>query len=107
VSHPKPSNLKALREAAGLSTYALARLSHVKQPQVWRYERMAAPKGLKSVLAIAAALGVSLTAIWPEVAPTTVVGLPTPRPQHRQRRGAALGATGRRETLKSGGKSKR
>lgn len=66
---PSVSNLAALRKAAGLSTRQLAARSGVTQAVVSRYEHWHAPKGLKSALAIAAALRVPALAIWPDARP--------------------------------------
>lgn len=99
MSDPIPSNLAALRKARGLSTYQLAELSGVKQPLISRYEHRTAPKGLKSALAIAAALRVKVLDIWPAASPQR---RPTPRPSHA----APEGAQRRRRASKNQGKAK-
>lgn len=90
---PPTSRLAALRQAAGYSTHALGKLAGVPQPMVWRFEHGTTPKGLVAAFKLAAALGVAVTDIWPE--------LPQPAPQHRPVRPASGRSSSRRPAQKT------
>ncbi len=103
---PPTSRLAALRQAAGYSTHALGKLAGVPQPMVWRFEHGTTPKGLVAAFKLAAALGVAVTDIWPDL---PVVGPPQPTtaPQRRQRNAANSDTRQRTTAKKSPRKSKR
>jgi transcriptional regulator with XRE-family HTH domain len=103
----KSSNrLARLRAAAGLSTHALGKLAGVAQPLVWRFEHGTTPKGLVAAYKLAAALGVRVPDIWPEL-PVVGTRRPTPSPQPRLPGGAKRRTTPRTNAQVSRGKSKR
>lgn len=56
-------NLKALREAAGLSQYRLSQLSGVPQATIWRIEQGRQQPGARILVALSTALGCSTDAL--------------------------------------------
>ncbi len=98
MQKPPPHRLRQLRAARGLTGLALAKLADVPQPQVWRFEHGTTPKGLVAAFKLAAALGVAVTDIWPE--------LPQPAPQQRRRAVAEAVRARPTRTPKNQGKRK-
>lgn len=75
------SPLTRWRIARGFTQNGLAKRVGIAQPTLWELEQsQRAPKGLRTALALAAALEVPVEALWPEVTPQRG---PQPQPARR------------------------
>jgi transcriptional regulator with XRE-family HTH domain len=80
--------LVRFREARGLSQAGLAKLAGISQTLLWKLEhRDHTPKGLRTALALAAALGVEVVDLWPDAAPVVGKARPRPGPQPSPNKG--------------------